>query len=251
MKLRSAALLPLALIALSRPARADPRPPQALGTFALRLNPLAVLAQLDLRSSRAPFALVGHAAWRTVSLELGVGPSWVVLGGFLTFTVQATAEPGYFLTVPRGATLAEGRRLSDPDDRRRGLRVGAMSMLGLNLRVGRFWLYSRDTLWARVRAEPEYDRVTDAVVDAEVGFEAANALMFDLAPRGDRHWWLYAEHTHAWIGGLGTVVARPSIGLIVEGVIRRVALDFDVNYGLREGPLAGLGAIALVWVSSD
>lgn len=247
---RAARALFFSALSFAPGAFGDPPVPRALGTLALRLNPFGLLAQLDLRSSRAPSALVGHLAWRTVSVEAGVGPTVTLLGGFLTATALVTAEPGYYLALPRGSSLDAGRALHDPDDRRRGLRVGLWGQATFNLRPGRFWLYSRNTAAARARAEPEYDRTTDAVVDRELFFETADAVMYDLRIAGRRGWWLYVEHTHAWIAGLGTVTARPSAGLILEDVVPRVTLDLDVSYGVREGPLSGFGAIALVWITA-
>jgi hypothetical protein len=184
-------------------------------------------------------------------MELGAGPAVWALGGFLSFTVRALVEPGFYLVVPPGSALAVGRALSDPSDRVPGLRWGASALLGLNLRVGRLWLYARETLVARQRLAPEYDRVTDTVVNDELSVELAHAVMVDAAPRGARHVWLYVEHTHGLMYGVGTTVARPSVGVIVENLWPRVAFDVDLSYGLREGPLAGFGVILVLWVSNE
>ncbi|MBI5513980.1 MAG: hypothetical protein HY909_09445 [Deltaproteobacteria bacterium] len=251
----AARALGLTVLAVVPRALADPPafpgPPRLLWTFGAQTRPIGLLARADVLSTRRPLALGAHAAYKSVSLELGVGPSAWALGGFLTFTVRALVEPGFYLTLPAGSELSVGRALSDPSDRGPGLRWGASAVLGLNVRVGRLWLYSRTTGIARQRLAPEYDRIADTVVDDELSLELANAVMVDAAPRGDRHVWVYAEHTHGLLYGVGTTVARPSVGVIVENLWPRVAFDLDVSYGLREGPLAGLGVIAVVWVSNE
>ena len=128
------------------------------------------------------------------------------------------------------------------------MRYGEVFGLSLNYRTGRLWLYSRDSAWAKMRLDPEYGRTSDAVVDKELGFETANAVFLGINPKSQRRFWAYGEFTYDYVKDTGTTIARPSVGLVIENLWSGASIDIDVNYGLREGPLHGLGGIVALWI---
>lgn len=251
--------LQLGLSVAAAPARADDSsflPPRWLLTFGLQGPlqpggglPIGLLARVDFLLERAASALLVHAAFRTVSLEIGAGPNVWAYGGFVSFNLQALVEPGFYLLLDAGATLDDARRLPDPASRRIGFRYGASAQLNVNYRKGRLWLYSRDTAWAKGRLAREYDTLADMAWDTELALELANAVFVNAWRGARRRLWLYAEYTHVMAVGNPVIAARPSVGLVIEQLWRGATLDVDLSYGLREGPTRGLGGILVLWLA--
>lgn len=238
----------LSFNALSSIARADVVPQTWLATVGAQTHPLGVLVRGDFLLSPEPASFAFHAAYKTVSVEVGAGPRLLLLDGFLDLSLKTFLEPGFYLTLPAGTPIEAGRQLKDPGDRKIGLRWGASFGLSLNYRKGRLWLYSRNSAWAKSRLTPEYDTQSDAVVEKELGIETANAVFIGFNPKSIRRYWVYGEFTYDAIKDTGTTVARPSAGFVVENLWRGAALDIDLNYGLRQGPLNGFGVIIALWI---
>ena len=196
--------------------------------------------------------LIGDLMWdvsddASVGAGLGVYFYWYepsakfraqVLDGFLVFGGSAGVEPGWFRGPDRDST----RRVFS-------VRPLGRASMELNLRNDLFWLYNRNTGYARYRTRGEYDPFRDQsfTEGAELGGEESFALMVSPSGAAERKVWLYGEVTLEGATQVGFVDKRLRTGVILEKLTPAISIDLDLSYSFMDTRVGGPGALFVLW----
>lgn len=185
----------------------------------------------------------------SVSNEVGSFIGYATVPEWLSLQAEMAAEPGFFFRSP----TAESRTF--------GLRTVARGQANINLRAGRYWLYSRSTVGLRLRNFDERDSFRGLILRREAWVEQATAFLVrantQSTPR-DPAFWLYGEYTVGRVSSAGSVQAQTGVtmpnrvsgGLITENVFARgLFLDLDLFWSFAPSPTDGFGVIGAFWIA--
>ncbi len=218
-------------------------------------NPVGLFLRHDLAVDTGLLpSLLGAGPWGdirvgaftqylVVSTEFGARLSWLTHPELLILSLEAASDRGLFREKGDLVRTSHGRT-----------RLTAQALV--NVKLERWWLYSRSTASVRLRDFVEQDDLQNVVVKDELTLEQATALFTRLTPlkslgRAPAQLWWYGEYTLGTLVDLnaGPVDARPhrlSTGLLSEHFpARNIVLNLDVFWSFANNPHPGPGVVVL------